>query len=212
MSTRERLMSEALRLFGERGYAATSVSQIEAAAGLRAGSGGLYTHFRSKEELLRAGLDWLLGSGAQPDANDAADRPGGGAQAVTREAGNTRDELLGELEMWARAGLGRLHHDRDYNRILLRDLRAFPDLLERSAERELRPRHDQLETYLADPRFQLPAGVSARALAAVLIGATSHWWVLTDIFGTHPAGVSEQEYFQALTQLAANLLMLKEKL
>ncbi|MFD0856079.1 TetR family transcriptional regulator, partial [Actinomadura adrarensis] len=34
MTTRERIVSEALRLFADRGYAATSVAEIEAAAGL----------------------------------------------------------------------------------------------------------------------------------------------------------------------------------
>ncbi|MGH9208726.1 MAG: TetR/AcrR family transcriptional regulator, partial [Acidimicrobiales bacterium] len=40
--TRERLVTEAMRLFGEQGYKATSVAQIEAAAGLAPGSGALY--------------------------------------------------------------------------------------------------------------------------------------------------------------------------
>ena len=54
--TRERLVTEAMRLFSTKGYEATSVSQIEAAAGLAAGSGALYHHFRSKESLLAAGI------------------------------------------------------------------------------------------------------------------------------------------------------------
>jgi AcrR family transcriptional regulator len=59
-STRERLVTEAMRLFGEQGYRATSVAQIEAAAGLAPGSGALYHHFKSKEELLKAGIDRQL--------------------------------------------------------------------------------------------------------------------------------------------------------
>ena len=58
--TRERLVSEAMRLFSTRGFEATSVSQIEAAAGLAAGSGALYHHFKSKEALLNAGIDRQL--------------------------------------------------------------------------------------------------------------------------------------------------------
>ena len=57
LSTRERLIDEAMRLFGEQGYRATSVAQIEEAAGLTPGSGGLYHHFRSKELLLEAGIE-----------------------------------------------------------------------------------------------------------------------------------------------------------
>ncbi|HET6732484.1 helix-turn-helix domain-containing protein, partial [Mycobacterium sp.] len=58
--TRERLITEAMRLFGEQGYQATSVAQIEAAAGLAPGSGALYHHFKSKEALLEAGIDRQL--------------------------------------------------------------------------------------------------------------------------------------------------------
>jgi AcrR family transcriptional regulator len=58
--TRERLVTEAMRLFGEQGYRATSVAQIEAAAGLAPGSGALYHHFKSKEALLEAGIDRQL--------------------------------------------------------------------------------------------------------------------------------------------------------
>lgn len=58
--TRERLVSEAMRLFSAKGFEATSVSQIEAAAGLAAGSGALYHHFKSKEALLDAGIDRQL--------------------------------------------------------------------------------------------------------------------------------------------------------
>ena len=58
--TRERLVTEAMRLFGEQGYQGTSVAQIEEAAGLAPGSGALYHHFKSKEELLEAGIDRQL--------------------------------------------------------------------------------------------------------------------------------------------------------
>lgn len=59
-STRDRIVDEAMRLFGEHGYQATSVTQIEAAAGLAPGSGALYHHFKSKEALLEAGIDRQL--------------------------------------------------------------------------------------------------------------------------------------------------------
>jgi AcrR family transcriptional regulator len=58
--TRDRLVAEAMRLFGRQGYQATSITQIEAAAGLTPGSGALYHHFKSKEALLDAGIDRQL--------------------------------------------------------------------------------------------------------------------------------------------------------
>jgi AcrR family transcriptional regulator len=59
-TTRERLVTEAMRLFSAQGYKATSVAQIEAAAGLAGGSGALYHHFKSKDSLLAAGIDRQL--------------------------------------------------------------------------------------------------------------------------------------------------------
>ena len=62
-STRSRLIAESMRLFGERGYSGTSVSQIEAAAGLSGGSGSLYRHFASKEALLSEGIRAQVAAG-----------------------------------------------------------------------------------------------------------------------------------------------------
>jgi AcrR family transcriptional regulator len=59
-STKERLVTEAMRLFGQQGYRATSINQIEKAAGLVPGCGALYNHFKSKDALLSAGIDRQL--------------------------------------------------------------------------------------------------------------------------------------------------------
>ena len=55
-STRERILTASLRLFAERGYRGTTIADIEEAAGLSPGSGGLYAHFHSKHELLAAAI------------------------------------------------------------------------------------------------------------------------------------------------------------
>src|SRR6201992_2514610 len=49
-----------MRLFSEQGYQATSISQIEKAAGLVPGCGALYNHFKTKDALLIAGIDRQL--------------------------------------------------------------------------------------------------------------------------------------------------------
>ena len=59
-TTKERLITEAMRLFSRQGYRATSVKQIEQAAGLVPGCGALYNHFKSKQELLTAVIDRQL--------------------------------------------------------------------------------------------------------------------------------------------------------
>ena len=228
-----------MRLFGEQGYTSTSVAEIENAAGLRPGAGGLYAHYRSKEDLLRAGLKALL----TPDSNlmptNPAPRPDGQVphdlvtpvsgeesaidehpdsdspdsnllRATQQEAADTSavryEALVSELEDVVRAGMDRLQHDRDFNRVLVRDLRGLPDLLTMSADQEIRPLHDQLEAYLTSSRFQLPDDTHPRAMAAVLIGSTAHFWLLSDIFGEHPAGVSQTQFISALARLTASLI------
>jgi AcrR family transcriptional regulator len=52
LPTRERIFSEAVRLFGERGYHETTVGDIEGAVGLTPRAGGFYRHFASKEAVL----------------------------------------------------------------------------------------------------------------------------------------------------------------
>ncbi|HEY2767492.1 MAG TPA: TetR family transcriptional regulator, partial [Solirubrobacteraceae bacterium] len=59
-TTRDRIVDEAMSLFSQHGYAATSVAKIEAAAGLTPGAGGLYHHFASKEAVLAAGIERQL--------------------------------------------------------------------------------------------------------------------------------------------------------
>lgn len=202
LSTRERILTAAMQLFGEHGYAATTIAQIEQAAGLSPGAGGLYSHFKSKREVLAAGLDWLLAPAAEP--------PSTAAPIGLPPEPDPAAPLERQLTQIAKAGLDRLRHDRDYNRVLVRDLRTVPDLLELSADREIRPVHERLAAFLARPALGLAPGVDAHALAAVLIGATSHLWLMTDIFGRHPAGVTEDAYLGALTQLAAALFESKE--
>lgn len=54
--TRERLIQVALELFSEYGYEGTSVEQIASAVGIKAPS--IYAHFKGKEDILKAVLDW----------------------------------------------------------------------------------------------------------------------------------------------------------
>ena len=55
MSTKERILDEALMLFSENGYDGTSVERIAEKVGIKAPS--LYKHFKSKEDILNAIID-----------------------------------------------------------------------------------------------------------------------------------------------------------
>jgi AcrR family transcriptional regulator len=70
--TRERLLAAARRLFGERGYEATSIESVLEASGVARGA--LYHHFPSKAELFDAVLADVLIEIAERSAAAAAGR------------------------------------------------------------------------------------------------------------------------------------------
>lgn len=190
-STRDRLLSEGMRLFGEQGYAATSVAQIEAAAGLSAGSGSLYKHFRSKEELLTAGLERLLSGGEYATPALAAPEGSGVAE---------------KLSAVARAGLRRLDEDRDLSRLLFRGLESFPALLQRFGDEEISRVHRATTAMLAELAGERADDVDWAAVALVVQGATAHYWLLSDLFGEHPTGIDEGRFVDALVAMATALI------
>jgi AcrR family transcriptional regulator len=179
-----------MELFGRQGYHATTVAQIESAAGLSAGAGGLYRHFRSKRALLEEGLRRQAEQGRPLLAY--LDDP----EALT--ALPQRERFLAV----ARAGLRRLAQERDVNRLLLRDLAAFPDLLELVRAHELGRVHEALTAWLRREDDGAPRDHAA--LAAVLMAAVSHYWVMSDVFaGRHPH-VDEDRFLAALADLATD--------
>lgn len=185
MDTRTRILHEAMQLFGEHGYAATTIAQIESAAGLSPGSGGLYKHFRSKEAVLDAGVRERIDA---PDALPALF--GAVAEAPTPRAA---------LRAIAAAGLERLDAERDLNRILIRDLAKFPPLLATFRDGELARLHRGLTGAL--DAMGIP---SAHAASVVLISAVSHYWTISDVFGgAHPLGIDRDAFLDAVADLAA---------
>jgi AcrR family transcriptional regulator len=193
-STRQRVVTQAMRLFGEQGYAATTVAAIEAAAGLSPGSGGLYRHFPSKRALLAEGVRQQIALGEQ--LLSFIGDPTAFASLPPRE----------RLAVIARAGLRRLDQERDLNRLLVRDLAAFPDLLAEMRDGEIRRVYRVVAEWLAGQAGPRPPQRDWPALAAVLIAATSHYWLLGEVFGEHPAGITQDRYVTALAELAAGLL------
>lgn len=192
-STRDRLLTEGMRLFGEKGYAATSVAQIEAAAGLSPGSGSLYKHFRSKEELLETGLDRLLSSTdrALPQPPGPSSDPPGPSDPLTA---------------LARAGLRRMEQDRDLNRLVFRGLGEFPRLLQRFGSGEIGRIHEAATALLTDQAGPEHQEQDWEAITLVLQGAVAHYWLLTDVFGEHPTGVDEERLVAGVAALAGALL------
>jgi len=190
-ATRERIVTMAMDLFGRQGYGPTTVAQIEAAAGLSAGAGGLYRHFPSKKAILIEGLRRQAEAGRE-------------LQAVFGDPGRLaalppRERLLAV----GRAGLARLEQERDLNRVLVRDLAQFPELLDQVRRQELFAVFHGLRDWLAaQPDGQ--TGTDWDALAAVLMAAVSHYWIMRDVFsGQHPHRIGVDRFLGMLSDLAA---------
>jgi AcrR family transcriptional regulator len=157
---------------------------------LAGGSGSLYRHFDSKRELLEAGIDALL------SGRERAEEPLAGPDLTER------------LRTVASRGLARMQEDQNLNRLLFRDLTQFPELLVRFAEEEVKRRQEGLAAFVASQAQANPlaSDMDWEALACVLQSATSHFWLMTDVFGEHPTGVEQMPYVSALVELVVAMI------
>jgi AcrR family transcriptional regulator len=133
--TRDRLLDEAMRLFGERGYDATSVAEIERSAGLTPGAGGLFHHFRTKEEVLVAGIDRQLRRLEAVRQIRGAVPPLGNLQA--------------ELTLVARYVFLELEEEQELLRVLISEGRQRPHLLGHAVEQVVQGTFDEFAALLA---------------------------------------------------------------
>ena len=101
--TRQRLLTEAQRLFRERGYAATSLEQIAEAAEVT--KGAIYGHFASKEDLMLSALEAAPAPDYSTTLNDQSrslrERLAEFGRAVAAEEPGDTEELAVYLEFFA---------------------------------------------------------------------------------------------------------------
>lgn len=195
-STRERIIDEALRLFAEGGYAATSVAEIEAAAGLSPGAGGLYRHFRSKYEVLAAAMTEHANRTRAQITEALAELNGiGPAVAV--------DERLARL---CRAGLAKVREERELTRVFFRDLSQFPELVDVVRDGLLQPMFDAMTTWLAAQPEYRGAELDWAGIGAVLGGAVVHYRLFEETVGEPPGRADRERFVSAWVRLALGLL------
>jgi AcrR family transcriptional regulator len=182
-------VQEATRLFADRGYAATTVADIQIACGLTAGSGALYKHFPSKRALLDAVVHQHLDNltrGAQDVAGDPPSHP----RAFLR--------LIGESVLAA------IQRDRDLLRIILRDLDSFPELLEEIwqgvVDHLYRGLTEWIERECGDGRVHVD---DPAATAAVLLASLTYYQILDSLIGHTPGGIERDRYLDAWVEHAA---------
>jgi len=113
--TRERILDAALALFLERGVVGTTVTDIERAVGLAAGTGSFYRHFPSKEAVVVPAFQ----RGLARIAEDIEDER-------IREAGNQdpRDRTIADL----RDRMGDMRRIQPLWTLLMMERAQFPEL------------------------------------------------------------------------------------
>jgi AcrR family transcriptional regulator len=174
-TTRERIIDEALHLFGEHGYAATSVTKIESAAGLTPGAGGLYHHFDSKEAILAAGIERQLAR----------------LQALRgiRGALTPLGDFKAELTFTARYILAELDSEADLLRILASDARTRPQLTA-AVDQLVSATFEGFAAWLGEHAEHVAAGADTRSIAAVGLGSLLSSRLLRDVLAI-PAPVDD---------------------
>jgi AcrR family transcriptional regulator len=190
-STRDRLLDEAIRLFAAKGYAQTTVADIQRACGLRPGSGALYRHFSSKRELLEAATRRYVERLAE-DGNRFEIRPGESTSQLLRRAATM---------IWD--GI-------DDNALLLRVIfseKSFQGLADElwSAITE-----HAYGSFAATLRVATEAGVlgltDPEATAAVLVASMAYYPMVRLLIGHTPGEVDPDRYLEACVSHAKGVL------
>ena len=173
MLTRDRILDEAMRLFSEQGFKATTIVQIEAAAGLARGAGGVYHHFCSKDAILTAGIDRHL------ERLDAL--------ADIRHLFQDLGDLRIELTITARYILAELDRETELMLILVSEVRNHRQLMKRATDRLIGQSIDAFASWLRTRSQRHLAPQDAQALATIALGGLISQRLLTATLAVKPA-------------------------
>jgi AcrR family transcriptional regulator len=168
-ATRERIVDEAMHLFSQHGYSATSIAKIEAAAGLTPGAGGIYHHFASKEAVLAAGIERQLARL--------------GALREIRHVLGSLGDLKAELTLTARYVLAELDSESELLRILASDARNRPQLLTAAVEQLVSSTYTGFATWVGERAERAIPPKEATAIAAFGLGSLLSSRLLSSVLG-----------------------------
>jgi AcrR family transcriptional regulator len=189
--TRERIVDEAMRLFSQHGYAATSIAKIEAAAGLTPGAGGLYHHFESKEAVLAAGIERQIARL--------------GALREIRHVLGSLGDIRAELTLTARYVLAELDSESELLRILASDARNRPQLLTSAVEELVSSTFTGFATWISERAERAIPVEEATTIAALGLGSLLSSRLLRDVLGI-PAQVDDLTLVDTWVQMMATAL------
>lgn len=191
-STRDRILDEAMHLFSEQGFKATTIVQIERAAGLAAGSGGMYHYFASKETLLEAGIERHL---QRLDALRDI-------RHVFADLGDVRIEL----QVTARYLLAELDREAELLRIIAAEARRRPDLVRTATDRLVGQSLQGFANWLEARSERELSAEDARALASITLTGLISTRLLAGVLDFETA-VADDTIVRVWVELLAPALM-----
>ena len=192
MSAADRIVGAAKRCFAARGFAGTTIADIEEAAGYTPRAGGVYRHFPSKVAILEAVID------AELDANN---------RAIIGVADPSSDaSAMAILEQVVRRGLAQLDAQADLMSIVFRDLDQFPDLMAKVraglTDATYRDFADRLAA--ANAAGAIPA-FDFEATAILAIGPIVDFKIKQHLLGYTPLDIEEERLVHAWIHLFATM-------
>ena len=193
MTTRERLLHAAIDLFATRGYSRTSVGHIQSAAGLTAGSGALYKHYASKEELLDAVIDYYVSL----------------IRDSMEDTSNYSGDPFADLEAAATALMTGLAENRNLVRVLFRELdegSGLDRLWEAIDENVFQRFADIIRLGMRDMKLR---DVDADAIATLLVSAIAYFPTVRDLIGKTAREYEGQHQLRLWNELARRMLQLE---
>lgn len=182
---RDRLVDAALRLFADRGFAATTVGDIEREAGFAPRSGALYKYFASKRALLDAGLERHLAAIGDV-GDDVLLRP--------------LDDIRSEITLLARWLLAELDRERHITHLLEREGDRLADLRERT-RRGISERGYRIGSDLVGRWMPAASQTERDSFAVVAIGALINFRRSTWTFGAPPLDLTDDQFIDGWVEL-----------
>jgi AcrR family transcriptional regulator len=192
--TRERIAEAAMRLFSEQGFRGASVAQIEAAAGLTPGAGGLYHHFGSKEEVLAFGVRRHL---QRLEA----------LRDIRRVIGDLGD-LRAELSVTARYFLAELDSQIELLRIVVSETRRRPQLLTEAVDQLITSTFRGFAEWLREAAGQELSEDRASIIATLALGSLLSSRLLSNVIGVNSTAADDDTLIPAWVDMV-NLMLLE---
>jgi AcrR family transcriptional regulator len=167
LSTRNRIVREATRLFASQGVKATTVAQIEEAVGLRAGSGGLHRHFKTKDALVTEVLESQFRRGQQTrDTGMAMPRP-------------KPEQLRAFLEFVGSFTLSEANESREVALIMFKEAINYPELIRphqlRNDDLAYGGSPDRIRAMFAEHNTEVPDDFDLDAFGYLLVAPLVHY-------------------------------------